>query len=67
MITFEYTCNVLLFGFLGLSTLEPTKVFIGHWTVKSCQAMVWCTACGGLTVKVHWHGVIMAFHLGLLC
>ena len=54
MIPYEYTCNVLLLGSLGLSTLELTKELIGHATVKSREPMMWCNACEGLTMKVHF-------------
>ena len=54
MIPYKYTCNVLLLGCLGLSTLELTKELIRHSTVKSHKPMIWCNACGGPTMKVHF-------------
>ena len=60
MIPYEYTCNVLLLRFLGLSTLELMKELIRHSRVKSRRPMIWCSARGGLTMKVH-------FYFGLLC
>ena len=53
MIPYEYICNVLLLGCLGLSTLELTKELISHSRVESRRPMIWCSACGGLAMKVH--------------
>ena len=39
-VEYEYTCNVLLLGCLGLSTLEQTKELIGHSRVKSHKPMI---------------------------
>ena len=40
MIPYEYTCNVLLLGSLGLSILELTKELIRHSRVKSHRSMI---------------------------
>ena len=48
MIPYEDTCNVLLLGCLGLSTLDLTKEFIRHSTAKSRKPMIWCNAVGDL-------------------
>ena len=53
MIPYENTGNVLLFGCLGLSTLE-LKELIRHSRVKSRRPMIWWNACGGPTMKVHF-------------
>ena len=66
MIPYEYTCNVPVVGCLGLSTLEPTKELIRHSRMKSRKPMIWCSACGGWTMKVHWHVIIMTFYFGPL-
>ena len=59
MIPLEYTCIVLLLGCLGMSTFELTTELIRHWRVKSRSPMLRCCACGGPTMKVHWHVIII--------
>ena len=69
MIPYEYTCNVLLLGCLGLSTLELTKELIRHSRVKSRKPMMWCSACGGPTMKVYflfWAALLIGYSGGYL-